>query len=131
MSDVIIKGMEMPENCNECLICCEHSMLYKAITDRRSPDCPLRPAQEWISVEERLPEPGKFLVIHRFYGHSSIETGSYTNSFHELDEYNFPGNANKRGGWYGYDSEAGYYEDTHVTHWRPLPEPPKEGGNIS
>jgi hypothetical protein len=76
-------------------------------------------------VEERLPEPGNYLVTHRFYGHSSIETGSYTNSFHELDRYSFPGNANKRGGWYGYDSEAGYYEETYVTHWMPLPEPPE------
>ena len=40
---VYIKNMEMPKTCNDCLICCEHSMLYKAITDRRSPKCPLVP----------------------------------------------------------------------------------------
>ena len=102
MPDVIIKGMEMPENCNECLICCEHSMLYKAITDRRSPDCPLSPAPEWISVEERLPErEGDYLVWTDLYrGHA------YT-------DYYVPGI-----GWDEYE----------VLAWMPLPEPP-EGGD--
>ena len=43
---VYIKNMGMPKTCNDCLICCEHSMLYKAITDRRSPKCPLIPAAD-------------------------------------------------------------------------------------
>ena len=38
---VIVKGMALPKNCDECLINCKHSMLYINITDRRSPDCPL------------------------------------------------------------------------------------------
>ena len=37
----VIVNMEMPQTCDECLINCEHSMLYINITDRRSPDCPL------------------------------------------------------------------------------------------
>ena len=38
---VIVKNMEMPKTCDECLINCGHSMLYIGITDRRSPNCPL------------------------------------------------------------------------------------------
>ena len=38
---VIVKGMEMPNTCDECLINCGHSMLYIGITDRRSPNCQL------------------------------------------------------------------------------------------
>ena len=38
---ILIKGMEMPKTCDECLINCGRSMLYIGITDRRSPNCPL------------------------------------------------------------------------------------------
>lgn len=38
---VLIRGMEMPKTCDECLINCGRSMLYIGITDRRSPNCPL------------------------------------------------------------------------------------------
>lgn len=38
---IYLPNMEMPKNCDECLINCGHSMLYIGITDRRSPNCPL------------------------------------------------------------------------------------------
>lgn len=57
--------------------------------------------QEWISVEDRLPDkPMRCLV--------------YT----------------KRGGYCGYDityyNQGFYSEYSKVTHWMPLPKPPKE-----
>ena len=113
MPDVIIKGMEMPESC----YCCRanNGVYCFAVPDdaddvvgpyyrARSgkPDwCPLRPAPEWISVEERLPErEGDYLVWTDLYrGHA------YT-------DYYVPGI-----GWDEYE----------VLAWMPLPEPP-EGG---
>ena len=110
MPDVIIKGMEMPENCNECLICCEHSMLYKAITDRRSPDCPLSPAPEWISVEERLPEAaGNYIVAYHPCYWDDVK---YQVTNVGIDAF--------RG-------KTTWAKNKHqrVTHWMPLPEPPE------
>lgn len=38
---VLIKGMEMPKCCDDCLISCEHSMLYVGYKNTRSVNCPL------------------------------------------------------------------------------------------
>ena len=62
----------------------------------------------WISVEERLPEKGVFVVV--YYG-------------------NFIGNLMDVYMWDGecWRSSTGYLEDAeNITHWMPLPEPPKE-----
>lgn len=55
---------------------------------------------KWISVEERLPEPGKWVLAY---------CGSYANWFV----------LNK---WCGTE----WLHVMPVTHWMPLPEPPKE-----
>lgn len=34
---ILIQGMEMPKNCNECIVNCD----VFTFTDKRSPDCPL------------------------------------------------------------------------------------------
>lgn len=70
---------------------------------------------EWISVKDRLPEPDVLiLVIANGKPHKNITLeGAY-----ELAEY---------------DPEGWILEmwpewmDAEVTHWMPLPEPPKEG----
>ena len=56
--------------------------------------------QQWIPVSERLPEP---LTQVLSYGHGCFE-----------------GNMVDGGIW---DSE--YYSEYSVTHWMPLPQPPK------
>lgn len=82
---------------------------------------------KWIPVTERLPEEdGRYLTLyplktkpriwrHKVYG--------FAKDLVEVDKYEF--NEHKSG-FYGYDGEYGYYEDKDVTHWMPLPEPPKE-----
>ena len=69
MADIIIKGMEMPSGCRECklnndTICALINGCAYDETDgsTRRPDCPLRPAPEWISAEERLPEPETYCL---------------------------------------------------------------------
>lgn len=82
----------------------------------------LREQPRWISVEERLPkEKGRYLIASKFSGHIFAEIISWTPQYDGHEEY-LQGKAI----WFDYDSEYGDYEYTGVTHWMPLPEPPKE-----
>ena len=60
---------------------------------------------KWISVDERLPE-NQFLAL------------AYVHNFYELVH------------WNAYDEiwehEFGWFNKGEVSHWMPLPEPPKE-----
>ena len=62
--------------------------------------------QEWISVDDRLPESGKeSILIALRWGEVDIgwcEDGRWSSEF------------------------VNEYEEGEVTHWMPLPEPPKE-----
>lgn len=60
---------------------------------------------EWISVKERLPEEDIVVILT---DHIDVGTGWFNGKewrtpFADIDEY-------------------------RITHWMPLPEPPKEGG---
>lgn len=75
----------------------------------------------WISVKDRLPSAdGHYLT----YCISYCDVVSFSTCLEDVDDYDFDGK--KRPGWFGYDDEYGYYENTGVTHWMPLPELPKE-----
>jgi hypothetical protein len=69
-----------------------------------------RDAQKWIPVTERLPEKFTSCIVYRkgsFGGHFSMLR--YSPAL----------------GWHFYDSEWGDVTVEDVTHWMPLPEPPK------
>lgn len=101
-------------------------VVAKAIRDIVEIICPEANVTEakWISVKDRLPEKeGKYLVHKESGCFKSIDTAWFTLNLHELDKYDFP---NKhRPGWNNYDSEWGYYEETGVIYWMPLPEQPE------
>ena len=81
----------------------------------------------WISTKDRLPknEIKKYLcVVKGVSDHSYIKLCSFAANLESLDEYDL--NARNYAGWYGYDSEWGYYEVTGVTHWMELPDLPEE-----
>lgn len=81
---------------------------------------------EWISVKDRLPDKnGKYLCCVESYGnYRYIAAYSFALNLEKIDKYDF---YNQRHcGWYGCDSEYGYYEHEGVTHWMQLPELPKE-----
>lgn len=59
----------------------------------------------WISVEDRLPEEGQSVLVHYVDGWMPVA--------HLLN-----------GKWYQSGGETSWLS---VTHWMPLPEPPKEG----
>lgn len=76
-------------------------------------------SQQWISVKDKLPEVGDSYIVagkQRFQGEPweyftdvAASNGSYIDGF--WDTFN--------------DWIEG--QETHITHWMPLPEPPKEG----
>lgn len=129
MPDVIIKGMEMRYACSGetdcfaldengdypmCRITGETRGYTFPIRERRMDNCPLSPAPEWISAEERLPEDEK-PVVARYGFVSSRTTGQY-----------FIGTLT----FFAFDPVPHWQHEStglHVTHWMPLPEPPKGG----
>lgn len=82
----------------------------------------------WIPVSERLPEDGIYLVtVERVAGVPRIETKSFAKDLNRVDDYDFP---EHKCGWYEYDSEYGYWEDTDVIAWQSLPQPYKAVGEV-
>lgn len=86
----------------------------------------------WISVEERLPTKsdldatGRVLAIDfkTLYGlprYSSIL--GYSPNRKEVYEYE---ESMTGAGFYDYNSEYGYCGVNDITHWMPLPQPPKD-----
>ena len=80
--------------------------------------------QEWISVKDRLPEEdGSYLVYSNSFGnHKSVKLRWFAKDAEMAGAYDIAGQKNV---WYLYDSECGYISINSVTHWMPLPEPPK------
>lgn len=81
--------------------------------------------QKWIPVTERLPEEdGKYLVFEQGNGRTVTSVLKFAKDARKVDRYDFKGRW--KNAWYEYDSEWGYYTVNSVTHWMPLPEPPKD-----
>lgn len=66
----------------------------------------LREHPKWISVEERLPEGGGSVLIYSPFG--GVAEGTYSEHYKRWVQYR----------WSVFEPE--------VTHWMPLPKPPKE-----
>lgn len=76
----------------------------------------------WISVKDRLPEKGgQYLVFDEEGGSVMILT--FTKDMSRC--LSITEHFNKHPGWYRYDFEWGDIEYPDVSHWMPLPEPPK------
>ena len=80
--------------------------------------------QEWISVKDRLPEKdGAYLVTTNSFGdRQNVKFRWFAKDGEMVDAYDLAG---QKDVWYLYDSECGYVSINSVTHWMPLPEPPK------
>ena len=95
------------------------------IQDLRRENAELRArVPQWISVEDRLPEEdGKYLATSIYFGGDPcIDTLSFAKNGETIDEYEFAGQKNI---WYFYDFGYGDVSTEYVTHWMPLPQPPK------
>lgn len=82
----------------------------------------------WVSVKDRLPtKNGKYLCYSEY---GFVEIFNFSKNLYAVDAMDFPKNEYKgKCGWYTYDGEWGYNKVKNVTHWMPLPEPPKVGEN--
>ena len=79
---------------------------------------------KWIPVTERLPEEdGYYLVFQKGFLIAGIRTLQFTKDGRKVDKYDF--HRGWKNVWYRYDSEWGHLTIDDVTHWMPLPEPPK------
>ena len=77
--------------------------------DNEAPE--IEPKQEWISVNDRLPERLKeVLICFDDYGRKSVSVATYRDYFYGKE-------------WL---SNMVSLSVDCVTHWMPLPEPPKE-----
>lgn len=82
-------------------------------------------ALKWIPVSEMLPEEdGDYLVLKQLGKHRWHDVLSFAKDGREVDKYDFTDEW--KNVWFSYDSEWGYITCDSVTHWMPLPEPPKE-----
>lgn len=152
MADVIIKGMEMRSACGGetdcfaldergdypmCRITGETRGYTFPVRERRMDNCPLRPAPKWISVEERLPEDKEIVLVYWNNIHCYTRDNYSVMRFHkgrteeELKAVKFICSCDQ----WGNNKKPYCWSDPHgpmslfgqdVTHWMPLPEPPKE-----
>ena len=80
--------------------------------------------QEWISVKDRLPaKDGYYLAFVQGYYAKCVRTLNFAKDGRKVDEFDF--DEGDKNVWYRYDSEYGYVTVEDVTHWMPLPQPPK------
>ena len=80
--------------------------------------------QQWISINDRLPvKDGRYLVLKNIYGTPWYDVIYFAKNGRKVDKYDF--RREWKNVWYRYDSEWGNVTTNDVTHWMPLPEPPK------
>lgn len=115
----------------------ERSMLSKKLREKESVLSLLRQGgQQWISVEDRLPDIGSIVLIRQLYSWENNEDGAEI-TIGRLR----PTPKGEKPYWefqyYRPDFRKGSIMDNdiicpgseYITHWMPLPEPPEEANN--
>lgn len=78
---------------------------------------------EWIRVEDRLPDKMNVYIVYAQGGNPLYDDDIWCKNIVTLAEYAF-------GEWTWHENGNEYDITDIVTHWMPLPEPPRmEGGN--
>ena len=99
---LIENGVTVQEDCKECA-----EATQNCIVKLQEQIAELRSAQKWVSVKERLPQEKVDCIVH------------YKHAYCDNDDYWAIGMC-------FYDGEKFQINPAYkVTHWMPLPEPPK------
>lgn len=72
----------------------------------------------WISVKDKLPKENGNYIIYAPDENSPVGEGLWYENVVVVAEYAF-------GGWWWYENNDDYDITDIVTHWMPLPEPPR------
>lgn len=89
---------------------CDYSNVIDMID--YAPTVDVAPVKHWISVKDRLPEPKTWAIVYIEYPSPVLELErgiQKTNNIKKLF----------------YDGKGFYNDYGNITHWMPLPEPPK------
>ena len=100
------------ENCTHKVVCALWEMQNELCDSECTYYQPtLTPPNEWVSVEERLPEESDGMVL--FTNGKAVTSGYRNHMFRMSGEEGIYAPEIRKGGGY-----------MRVTHWMPLPEPP-------
>lgn len=109
-ANALISDGRICGNCKDYKLCdgniafCPNASARRAIND--APTADIKPVKGWISVKERLPEYGcLYIVCRTFEGHYACFEARW-----------------KENKWL---SVVDNVQLKYITHWMPLPEPPK------
>lgn len=80
------------------------------------PAADIQPVNQWISCKDKMPEDN-IMVLFVYVSENGIKSVHY--GYHQTIKGLGSSWAKPSGGW--------QYCDDDVTHWLPLPEPPKDG----
>lgn len=106
MSDTREKLIKLIKHCTSCEVCRDADIADHLIANGVT-------VQEWVPVAERLPALGERVLIFNLES-----VNQYTSvCFLEKDEHE---------GFWWCECGGDYLAPGDVTHWMPLPEPPKE-----
>lgn len=114
----VIKAIEicytLGHNCTECPLFseddCNDKLMHDALALLKAQDVPETNVGKWISVKERMPEKsGQYLC---WFGANKVVIGPAIETY--VDE------------WKAFGRLESLEKYPNITHWMPLPEPPKE-----
>ena len=81
-----------------------------------APAADVQPVDRWISCKDKMPEDNT-LVLFVYVSQNGVKSVHY--GYHQTLKGLGSSWAKPSGGWHYYDDD--------ITHWQPLPEPPKDG----
>jgi hypothetical protein len=77
---------------------------------------PVTAAPQWISVKQQMPDVHEEVLVNIVYPIERIEKLAYRFEGNKVEWFVLP------------DPQGYFWNEEWITHWMPLPEPPKEEG---
>ena len=81
-----------------------------------TPSADVQPIDRWISIEDSLPEPYSNVILYTEY--KATAYGFFRGEYYDGKPLFLMTMSD--------NDENSWYAEVRITHWQPLPEPPKE-----